>query len=93
MIHVVQDCHTIFQVQCSSRQITSAIGIDQKFLNRFIYDVCTTEKELNSKIYMEAVDRFASSLAGYCIATYALGIKDRHQDVKFLKDIYKILLF
>lgn len=44
--------------------------------------------------YMECVDRFAFSLAGYCIATYVLGIKDRHQDnIMLAKDgrVYKIL--
>jgi phosphatidylinositol-4,5-bisphosphate 3-kinase len=80
MIHVVQNCHTIFQIQCSAKQFSSNIGIDQKLINRFIYDVCTKDKELNSKMYMESVDRFSYSLAGYCIATYVLGIKDRHQD-------------
>lgn len=80
MIHVVQNCHTIFQIQCAAKQITSTIGIDQKLLNKFIYDICSKERELDSKKYMECVDRFTYSLAGYSIATYVIGIKDRHQD-------------
>uniref|UniRef100_A0AC35FR39 Phosphatidylinositol 3-kinase n=1 Tax=Panagrolaimus sp. PS1159 TaxID=55785 RepID=A0AC35FR39_9BILA len=76
MIHIVQNCQTLFQIQTSAGQIGSTFNMDNGLLNKYIYQKCSSD----SKQYMECVDRFTYSLAGYCIATYVIGIKDRHQD-------------
>uniref|UniRef100_A0A915DE63 PI3K/PI4K catalytic domain-containing protein n=1 Tax=Ditylenchus dipsaci TaxID=166011 RepID=A0A915DE63_9BILA len=76
LIHVVQNCQTIFHIQCEAKQMGSSFNMDVNLLNKYIYQKCSND----SKQYMECVDRFKFSLAGYCIATYVIGIKDRHQD-------------
>uniref|UniRef100_A0A1I8AW80 Phosphatidylinositol 3-kinase n=1 Tax=Meloidogyne hapla TaxID=6305 RepID=A0A1I8AW80_MELHA len=76
LIHVVPDCQTLFQIQCETRK-TASLNMDIALLNKYIYKRCCSR---DSKKYLECVDRFTMSLAGYCVATYILGIKDRHQD-------------
>ncbi|KAF7638027.1 hypothetical protein Mgra_00002480 [Meloidogyne graminicola] len=76
LIHVVPDCQTLFQIQCETRK-TASLNMDIALINKYIYKRCCAR---DSKKYLECVDRFTMSLAGYCVATYILGIKDRHQD-------------
>uniref|UniRef100_A0A915PJ65 PI3K/PI4K catalytic domain-containing protein n=1 Tax=Setaria digitata TaxID=48799 RepID=A0A915PJ65_9BILA len=75
MIYVVQNCSTLFEIQCAAKQLGSTLSMESSLINKYIRN-CSE----NSKVYLEGVDRFTASCAGYCVATYVLGIKDRHQD-------------
>ncbi|VDN27250.1 unnamed protein product [Gongylonema pulchrum] len=75
MIHVVQNCNTLFEIQCAAKQLGSTFSMDCGVINKYIRN-CSGD----TKLYLEGVDRFTASCAGYCVATYVLGIKDRHQD-------------
>uniref|UniRef100_A0A0R3QM92 Phosphatidylinositol 4,5-bisphosphate 3-kinase catalytic subunit n=1 Tax=Brugia timori TaxID=42155 RepID=A0A0R3QM92_9BILA len=75
MIYVVQNCSTLFEIQCAAKQLGSTFSMESGLINKYIRNYSE-----NSKVYLEGVDRFTASCAGYCVATYVLGIKDRHQD-------------
>ncbi|XP_041080817.1 phosphatidylinositol 4,5-bisphosphate 3-kinase catalytic subunit gamma isoform-like [Polyodon spathula] len=73
MIEVVRDAMTIASVQRSKGGTTGAFKNDALF--EWIREKCQVQE-----IYYQAMERFVTSCAGYCVATYVLGIGDRHND-------------
>lgn len=47
--------------------------------------------ENNELAFNKAVDEFTMSCAGYCVATYVLGIADRHPDNIMVKKSGQVL--
>lgn len=45
MIHVVQNCQTIFQIQMAAKQVSSALNMDNTLLNRYIYQKCSNDSK------------------------------------------------
>uniref|UniRef100_A0A7E4ZV14 Ubiquitinyl hydrolase 1 n=1 Tax=Panagrellus redivivus TaxID=6233 RepID=A0A7E4ZV14_PANRE len=75
MIHVVAKCDTLYQIQRKSEGLLSPLKMGKNMLNNHLHEVSP-----DTKSYLEGVDRFTYSLAGSCVSTYVLGVKDRHQD-------------
>ncbi|XP_072414287.1 phosphatidylinositol 4,5-bisphosphate 3-kinase catalytic subunit gamma isoform [Chiloscyllium punctatum] len=73
MIQIVKDATTIAKIQQSTVGNTGAFK--DEVLNHWLKDKCPIEDKFQS-----AVERFVYSCAGYCVATYILGIGDRHND-------------
>lgn len=72
MIEVVRDAKTVMNIQrCRGRM--AAFQVDSSQLHKWI-------KEHNKDNYDTAVDNFTKSCAGYCVATFILGIGDRNPD-------------
>ncbi|XP_069785104.1 phosphatidylinositol 4,5-bisphosphate 3-kinase catalytic subunit gamma isoform isoform X2 [Narcine bancroftii] len=73
MIQIVKDATTIAKIQQSTVGNTGAFK--DEVLNHWLKDKCPIEDKFQS-----AVEKFVYSCAGYCVATYILGIGDRHND-------------
>ncbi|GAM25539.1 hypothetical protein SAMD00019534_087140 [Acytostelium subglobosum LB1] len=73
MIEVVLNSETTAKIQKSAGGATAAFKLDP--LANWLLNHNKTEQE-----YQKAVDTFILSCAGYCVATYVLGIGDRHND-------------
>ncbi|KAL6723490.1 hypothetical protein Aduo_018486 [Ancylostoma duodenale] len=72
MAQLVSDCATLCEIQ-KEFGMTGVFKVD--VLRNWLMKHNTTEF-----LYKQALDNFTRSCAGWCVATYVLGIGDRHND-------------
>ncbi|KAJ7324908.1 hypothetical protein JRQ81_017928 [Phrynocephalus forsythii] len=74
LIEVVSKSETIADIQLNSSNVAAAAAFNKDALLNWL-------KEYNSGDDLDrAIEAFTLSCAGYCVATYVLGIGDRHSD-------------
>ncbi|CAK6955169.1 phosphatidylinositol 4%2C5-bisphosphate 3-kinase catalytic subunit gamma isoform [Scomber scombrus] len=79
MIEIVRNAVTIAAVQRSHGGNNAAFRNDALF--EWLKSKCPLQE-----IHYNTVERFVKSCAGYCVATYVLGIGDRHNDNIMITD-------
>uniref|UniRef100_A0A4W3GLX8 Phosphatidylinositol-4,5-bisphosphate 3-kinase catalytic subunit alpha n=1 Tax=Callorhinchus milii TaxID=7868 RepID=A0A4W3GLX8_CALMI len=79
LIEVVRNSHTIMQIQCKGG-LKGALQFNSHTLHQWLKDKNKGEG------YDGAIDLFTRSCAGYCVATFILGIGDRHNSNIMVKD-------
>uniref|UniRef100_A0A3Q3F3S2 phosphatidylinositol 3-kinase n=1 Tax=Labrus bergylta TaxID=56723 RepID=A0A3Q3F3S2_9LABR len=77
MIEIVRNAVTIASIQRNHGGTTGAFRNDALF--EWLKSKCPFQEIVN-------VERFVKSCAGYCVATYVLGIGDRHNDNIMITD-------
>ncbi|KAJ0180330.1 hypothetical protein K1T71_003734 [Dendrolimus kikuchii] len=75
MIEVVEEAETIANIQKQNVIFNAASTISRATLLQWLRKHTSNELAFN-----KVVDEFTMSCAGYCVATYVLGIADRHSD-------------
>ncbi|XP_037627644.1 phosphatidylinositol 4,5-bisphosphate 3-kinase catalytic subunit gamma isoform [Sebastes umbrosus] len=79
MIEIVRNAVTIASVQRSHGGTTGAFRNDALF--EWLKSKCPLQE-----IHYQTTETFVKSCAGYCVATYVLGIGDRHNDNIMITD-------
>ncbi|CAG9096005.1 unnamed protein product [Plutella xylostella] len=75
LIEVVADSETIANIQKEKAFFNATSTFTKGSLFQWLREHNNTEASLN-----KAIEEFTMSCAGYCVATYVLGIADRHPD-------------
>lgn len=79
LIEVVKNSYTIMQIQCKGG-LKGALQFNSNTLHHWI------REKNKGEAYDRAIDLFTRSCAGYCVATFILGIGDRHNSNIMVKE-------
>ncbi|CAD6992165.1 phosphatidylinositol 4,5-bisphosphate 3-kinase catalytic subunit delta isoform [Ceratitis capitata] len=75
MIEVVLNAETIANIQKEKGMFSATSPFKKGSLFSWLKEYNRTDEEMN-----KAINEFTLSCAGYCVATYVLGVADRHSD-------------